>query len=91
MCQGCFIGVSRVLEGSHKVVKGHYTGISRMSYKNVTNAIICYIMLQLCYMGVTWASKVFLGCNQDVTWVFQWSDMQVCHIRSDMSRVTSQE
>ena len=37
--QGCFMGVSRVLEGSGKGVKGRYTGISwvlQKSYKNVT-------------------------------------------------------
>ena len=35
-------GVSRVLEGSHKGVKGRYTGISRVlqkSYKNVTRVL----------------------------------------------------
>ena len=36
------MGVSRVLEGSHKGVKGHYIGISRelqKSYKNVTRVL----------------------------------------------------
>ena len=39
VCQGCCMGVSRVLESSHKGVKGRYTGISwvlQKSYKNVT-------------------------------------------------------
>ena len=34
---------------------------------------------------------MFLGHQKVVTRVFQWSDMSKCHIRNDMSRVTSQE
>ena len=45
-------------------------------------------MLQEDYLCVT---KVFLGHQKVVTRVFQWSDMLKCHIRNDMSRVTSQE
>ena len=45
-------------------------------------------MLQKGYLCVT---KVFLGHQKVVTRVFQWSDMSKCHIRNDMSRVTSQE
>ena len=45
-------------------------------------------MLQEGYLCVT---KVFLGHQKVVTRVFQWSDMKKCHIRNDMSRVTSQE
>ena len=45
-------------------------------------------MLQKGYLYVT---KVFLGHQKVVTRVFQWSDMLKCHIRNDMSRVTSQE
>ena len=44
-------------------------------------------------------TEVFLGCHKVIARLFQWSDMQECHIRSDMSivtksdksRVTSQE
>ena len=68
-------GVSRVLEGSHKDVKERYTGIKKVLHQS--------------YKNVTRVPKVFLGCHKDVTWVFQWSDMQECNIRSDMSRVTS--
>ena len=45
-------------------------------------------MLQEGYLCVT---KVFLEHQKVVTRVFQWSDMLKCHIRNDMSRVTSQE
>ena len=53
-------------------------------------------VLQECYLSVT---KVFYGRYNVVTLLFQWCDMQECHIRSDMSivtmsdksRVTSQE
>ena len=37
------------------------------------------------------SQKVFLGCHKVVTHIFQWSDMQECHIRSDISRVKIQE
>ena len=46
------------------------------------------IIRVLLYLGIT---KVFLGCHKDVTQVHQWSDMQECHIRSDMSRATSKD
>ena len=45
-------------------------------------------VLKQCYLGVT---EVFLGCHKVVTRVFQWSDMQECHIRSEISRVKIQE
>ena len=48
-------------------------------------------VFQGCYKSVTWVSqKVFLGCQNVLTLIFQWVDMQECHIRSDMSRVTIQ-
>ena len=37
------------------------------------------------------SQKVFLGCQKVVTLIFQWIDMQECHIRSDISRVKIQE
>ena len=46
------------------------------------------MVLEGYYLGFT---KVFLGCHKDVIRVFKWSEMQECHIRSDMSRVTSHE
>ena len=41
------MGVYRVLEDSHKGVKGHYKGLSRVlhqSYKNVTRVFYCFLM-----------------------------------------------
>ena len=54
--QGFSKSISRVLEGSHKGVKGRYTGISRV-YKSLTR------MLQGCYKGVT---MVLLSFYEDV-------------------------
>ena len=53
-------------------------------------------VLQDCYLRVT---KVFLGCHKVAARLFQWSNIQECHMRRDMSivtksdksRVTSQE
>ena len=45
-------------------------------------------VLQECYLRVT---KVFLGCHKVGARLFQWSDMQGCHIRSDMSIVTKSD
>ena len=37
------------------------------------------------------SQKVFIGCHKVVICIFQWNDMQECHIRSDISRVKIQE
>ena len=73
-----------MLEGSHKGVKGCFTGISRVlhqSYKNVTR------VFHWCLNEVT---RVLLGHHKGVYGVsqicyrvFQWSDMQECHIRCE--------
>ena len=49
-------GVSRVLGGSHKGVKGRYTAISRV--------------LQGCYKSYKGITMVILGFYKGVVWVF---------------------
>ena len=96
---GCFKGVSRQSKG----VKGHLTGISRMlqgCYKGVPTVLLNFYedVVRLFYWCFNEVIRVLLGrhkgvfgCHKDVTRVFKWSEMQECHIRSDMSRVTSHE
>ena len=64
---------------------GSYEGVSSVLhgiYKNITR------VLHWCFNKVIW---VILGRHNGFSWVFQCSDMQECHIRSDKSKVTSQE
>ena len=56
-------------------------------YKGVTMVLLSFYddvvrVFHWCFnefIRVLRFTKVFLGCHKDVTWVFQWSDMQECH------------
>ena len=86
MLHSHFKGATRVLQKSYKnvtrVLEGCYNGVT---YFNKGVVMVFYCCFNECYLSVT---KVFYGRHNVVTLLFQWCDMQECHIRSDMSIVT---
>ena len=83
--QKSYKNVTRVLEGCYNGVTCFYKGVV-MVFHWCFNEVMR--VLQECYLSV---KKVFYGCYNVVTLLFQWCDMQECHIRSDMSIVTTSD